>query len=472
MSWTTSPLHRRFVLLQWFLPFLLGSLAVLYEIGPGRWIHDGSVSVYFDLDIGFYGLVIPLLTFAIMTLLDRWLKAKEQAEKQARTSEQRLIAIMSASADAIISVDRAGQVETWNRGAEALFGRAAQEIYGKSLAVLFGRGEAAEVEFRWLIDNVRQTGFIQGHETTCCDARGREIAVELTATHLTDEQGQTLGISIILRDITERRNRDAEIRSLNARLNERIVGQTRQLAQKIEELAHANAELQTLDKTRGEFVSVVSHQIRAPLTNMSGAIERMQDACGTLTPTCSRMFMILEQQIGRLERLVKDVLNTAHIEAGELVLHPEPISLMPVVRQVIEQTHARRFNRPFRVETKPGLPLVFADRDRVSEVLANLLDNADKYSPSTQEVVIELRATQTEVILSVSDHGPGLRPQDKDHIFEKFYRADNSDSQSIYGYGLGLYVCRQLIEAQRGRIWAENGLDGGAIFCFALPAAS
>jgi K+-sensing histidine kinase KdpD len=184
------------------------------------------------------------------------------------------------------------------------------------------------------------------------------------------------------------------------------------------------------------------------------------------------MFVILDQQVGRLDRLVNDTLSAARVEAGELVLQPEPISVLPVVQQVVEQTRARTANRPFHVLTKPGLPLVFADRDRVAEVLANLLDNADKYSPVGQEVVIDVRADQTEVTLSVHDLGHGLPPGDLDRVFDKFFRADSSDSQAAYGYGLGLYVCRQLVKAQGGRIWAENAPNGGAIFSFALPIAS
>jgi K+-sensing histidine kinase KdpD len=105
----------------------------------------------------------------------------------------------------------------------------------------------------------------------------------------------------------------------------------------------------------------------------------------------------------------------------------------------------------------------------VAEVLANLLDNADKYSPPGQDIVVDVRADQVEVILSVRDFGSGLPANDLDRVFDKFYRVDNSDSQAVYGYGLGLYICRRLIEAQGGRIWAENAPEGGAIFSFARP---
>jgi len=98
-----------------------------------------------------------------------------------------------------------------------------------------------------------------------------------------------------------------------------------------------------------------------------------------------------------------------------------------------------------------------------------LLDNADKYTPQDKEVIIEVRADQTEVTVSVRDFGPGIPPNDLERVFEKFYRTDSSDSQSAYGYGLGLYVCQLLIEAQGGKIWAENRENGGAVFTFTLP---
>jgi two-component system sensor histidine kinase KdpD len=145
--------------------------------------------------------------------------------------------------------------------------------------------------------------------------------------------------------------------------------------------------------------------------------------------------------------------------------------VLPIVQQVVEQIRARTANRSFKLPTKPGLPLVFADRDRVVEVLANLLDNADKYSPPGREVVVEAQADEIEVTVSVRDAGPGLLPGDRDRVFDKFYRADNSDSQAVYGYGLGLYICRQLVESHGGRIWAENVPTGGAIFSFTLPVA-
>jgi PAS domain S-box-containing protein len=428
--------------------------------------------IHYGVEILFFATAGPLLAFWTLTRISQWLDEKEHAEQQARASEQRLASITAASADAILSLDAEGCIESWNRGAEFIFGYPAEAMRGRPLADLLGGGEASRVEFRWLVASAGQAGFVRGHETTCQNAEGREVAVELTATRLTREAGKRFGMSVILRDVTERKHRDEEIRQLNASLREQVAEQTRELAEKVEQLAQANADLQKLDRMRSEFVSLVSHQLRAPLTNMHGAVEHIETNCGVMNATCVRMLGILDQQVERLDRLVRDVLNAAHIESGELVLQSEPVSVLPIVQQVVEQIRLRAASRSFSLPTKPGLPFVFADRDRVAEVLANLLDNADKYSPRGKGVTVEVRADETEVTLSVRDAGPGLPPQDLARVFDKFYRADNSDAQAAYGYGLGLYVCRQLVEAQGGRIWAENHPDGGAVFSFTLPVAS
>lgn len=472
MSLASYTLKQRIAILRWALPVTLTIITILYQLWSAHLAHNYyDDTIHFAVEFLFYATVGPLLIFLALTRLARWLEEKEQVEKQARASEQRLASITAASADAIVSLDTQGQITSWNRGAELIFGYTADEMQGRPLLELFGGSDAAAVEFRWLVERVQQEGFIRGHETTCWNAAGQPITVELTATQFTDEAGQDRVISVILRDVTERKVREKEVQRLNASLREQVAERTRELAEKVEKLAQANAELQKLDRMRTEFVSLVSHQLRAPLTNMVGAVEHIEANCPTMNATCGRMVPILNQQVERLDRLVRDVLNMARIESGALVLEPEPISLLPIVQQVVAQVCARSAERPFRLPTKPGLPLVFADRDQVVEILTNLLDNADKYSPLGKEVVIDVQADQTEVILSVHDFGSGLPLTDLDRVFEKFHRTDGSDSQAVYGYGLGLYICRRLVEAQGGRIWAENHANGGAVFSFALPVA-
>ena len=473
MIGASALLRRRVDLLRWLLPVGLMLISVLYQFGPATWVHDQlSHALHYVIEIAFYGLVGPLAVFWAVGLVQGWLEDRERLEHHARTSERRLAAITTASADAILGLDPAGTIETWNRGAELILGYKVEEAKGRTLVDLFGGTEAARIQVQWLLGQLTQVGLVRGHEASCVDALGREVLVEITATRLADEQGRPFSISVILRDVSGRKRREEEIRRLNVTLNEQVAARTRELAAKVNELASANAELESLDRMRSEFVSLVSHQLRSPLTNVLGALSHIEASCNKRNPTCARMTSVVAQQVERLDRLVRDILNAARIEAGQLDLHAEPISVIPVLRQVVQQIQPGAPDRVFRLPTKPGLPMAFADRDRVVEVLANLLDNALKYSPRGKPVVLDVRADDKEIVLSVRDWGTGLPPEDLQRVFGKFYRADGSDSQTAYGYGLGLYVCQRLVSAMGGRVWAENAEDGGAVFSFSLPVAA
>lgn len=464
------PLRQRLTILGRFLPLALLLLVIIYQLGLVRLMHNtfGQLA-HLGVEILFYALVGPFLIYWMLRVIGRWLEEEDRTARLTNVREHHLASIARNSVGAILSINTDGLIESWNRGAELLFGYESAEILGQPLTILIEGGEATEVELRWLVETVQREGFVRGHETICQDVNGRAINLELTATRLTNDSSTPPYVSIILHNITRRKRHEEDIQRLNTRLNQQLTEQNRELAIKVEELGQANADLQSLDQTRSEFVSLVSHQIRAPLTNMRGAVERMQASCGAINPTCTRMFTILDQQVSRLDRLIKDVLNASRLETGEVALQPEPISVQPVVQQVMEQTRARITTRSIDFPNKPGLPLVYADRDWVIEVLVNLLDNADKYSPPGGEVSLEVRAEQTEVTISVRDCGPGLPLEEYERVFDKFYRTDSSDSQVAYGYGLGLYVCRRLVEAQGGRIWAENHPDGGSVFSFTLP---
>jgi PAS domain S-box-containing protein len=470
MFWNSANLKQRIHLLSWMLPLSFAALAIVYQLGLARWVQDNiGDTFHFAVEVLFYGTVGPLLAYWTLRLIGHWLDEKDQAERHARASERRLASITSVSADAILSLDPEQHIESWNIGAELLFGYSAEEIVGQSFKVLFGHKAPAEVELLWLDEKVKLEGFVRGHETTCLNADGRLIQVELTATGLSDDQMIYIGKSVILRDITARKQREEEIKRLNDNLNQQVAERTHQLAEKVLELGKVNEELKKLDQVRTEFVSLVSHQVRGPLTNIRGAMERMRTDCSLVNDTCNRMFTILKSQVERLDWLVRDVLNAARIESGDMVFQREPQSILPIVTQVVEQTRARTTSRPISLPDKPGLPLVYADRDRTAEILANLLDNADKYSPPGEKVEVDIYADQENVTLFVRDHGSGISPEKLPHLFEKFYRTDGSDSQTAYGYGLGLYVCRLLVEALDGHIWAENHPQGGAVFAFTLP---
>jgi signal transduction histidine kinase len=269
--------------------------------------------------------------------------------------------------------------------------------------------------------------------------------------------------------VVQKEQAEAEVHRLNSELQQRVEERTRELRAKAEALAAANERLQELDRLKSEFVSLVSHELRAPLTNVRSAVELMEGGCPALNETCTDMFTIVTDQIGRLGRLVDDVLNVSRIEAGGLSLIYAAVDIVQIAERAVNDIATRQSGHVFRLQDGAIRPHVWADADRLYQVVANLVDNAAKYSPPHGAVVLEVHTEGQEAVISVSDSGPGIPPEEREQIFEKFFRLDSGDAKETYGYGLGLYLCRRLVEAMNGRIWVESEPGQGATFRFTLP---
>jgi signal transduction histidine kinase len=269
--------------------------------------------------------------------------------------------------------------------------------------------------------------------------------------------------------VEQKEQAEAEVYRLNVELQQRVEDRTRELATKAEALTAANERLQELDRLKSEFISLVSHELRTPVTNVRGAIELMEGDCAALNPTCARMFQIISGQIGRLGRLVNDVLNISSIEAGGLSLNREAVDVVRIAERAVDEFAARRTGHVLRRSGDAGHVRVWADADRLYEVVSNLLDNATKFSPPRSEVILDVRTGGQEAVVSVSDRGPGIPSDALERIFEKFHRLDVGDAKATYGYGLGLYLCRCLVEAMGGRIWVESEPGQGTYFRFTVP---
>jgi signal transduction histidine kinase len=271
--------------------------------------------------------------------------------------------------------------------------------------------------------------------------------------------------------IKQKEQAEAEVYRLNTELQQRVEERTRELRTKAEALTAANERLQELDRLKSEFVSLVSHELRAPLTNVWGAIELMESDCPARNATCTCMFPVVVDQIGRLGRLVDEVLNVAYLEAGRLSLTYAAVDLVQVTQRVVDEISVRQTGHVFCPPGTAVHPRVWVDADRLYTVVANLVENAVKYSPPGSAVVLEVASAGQAAVLSVSDRGPGIPPEEQTQIFEKFHRLDTGDAKATYGYGLGLYLCRRLVEAMDGRIWVESEPGHGATFHVSLPVA-
>ena len=223
-----------------------------------------------------------------------------------------------------------------------------------------------------------------------------------------------------------------------------------------------------LSRLKSEFISMVSHELKSPLTNIGAAIELMQSG-DTDDSRRQEMLDAVRSEVLRLGSFVEETLDAERLDKGEMPLDLEPVSLLPVIRRVVATFKSHPNGHSFRMSGPRSLPFVLADGPKVERVLTNLVDNAVSYSPPGSTVTIEVRPQEDSALVSVVDHGIGIPADRLEAVFERFYRAHTGDAQNVYGYGLGLYTCKMLIEAQGGQIWAESETGKGSRFSFTLP---
>jgi signal transduction histidine kinase len=250
---------------------------------------------------------------------------------------------------------------------------------------------------------------------------------------------------------------------------------TDQLAQANDELLRANANLRQLDQLKSEFVSLVSHQLRGPLTNINGALEIVAQDASLLPPASQRTLQILTAESQRLSHLIQTILDVSRLEAGRLPMLLGPVAIEPLLARTCASAIEAEPGRPLTLSVPPGLPPVWADEVLLGEVARNLIENAIHYSPPGSSIKVSARMRDDMVAVEVLDHGPGVPPDEQDEIFRSFHRVGH-DETTVKGYGLGLYFADKLVRAQHGTIRVQSPVwddarAPGARFDFALPIA-
>ena len=231
------------------------------------------------------------------------------------------------------------------------------------------------------------------------------------------------------------------------------------------------ASLESAELRRRELLSDLAHELRTPLATIEGYVEGVRD--GVLPPT-AETWSVLEMESGRIRRLVDDLQKVSRAEERQLDLRLRPLapdSIVAAAAQAAAPAYAAK-DVALDTEVAMHLPAVAADGDRIGEVLANLLDNALRYTPPGGRVDVAAKRGGDGVELTVSDSGEGIAPEHLARVFERFYRADSGRTRARGGSGIGLAIARALVEAHGGRIWAESeGPGSGACFTLTLPAA-
>ncbi|MEO8613007.1 MAG: DUF4118 domain-containing protein, partial [Chloroflexota bacterium] len=232
-----------------------------------------------------------------------------------------------------------------------------------------------------------------------------------------------------------------------------------------EETERAQVQIET-ERMRNSLLSSVSHDLRTPLAAITGAVSGLLESDKKLDPHSKELMQIAYEEAARLNRLVGNLLDMTRLESGSVVVDKEWQPLEEVIGTTILRLDSILQDHPLKTHIPDDLPLVPIDSLLIEQVLVNLLENAVKYTPTESPIDLSSWSEAGEVVVEVADRGPGLKPGDENRIFEKFYRVRPATTG---GVGLGLAICRAIVEAHGGRIWAANRSGGGASFRFTLP---
>jgi signal transduction histidine kinase len=237
-----------------------------------------------------------------------------------------------------------------------------------------------------------------------------------------------------------------------------------------------------------EFLGIVSHELRTPLTTIKGNVQLARlrlrtslrevpanmDALRTMLEEIQMMLERAERQTNVQNRMVSDLLDISRLQADKLELRPVPCDLATIVLEMVEDQRSTTLKRAIHLEMPEGIAvLVTADPERIGQVLNNYLTNALKYSQEGRPVLVQLKKEENLVRVLVRDEGPGLTPEEQDQIWERFYQVEGIKRQrgSSVGLGLGLNICRAIIEEHQGEVGVESTKGEGSTFWFTLPLA-
>ncbi len=257
---------------------------------------------------------------------------------------------------------------------------------------------------------------------------------------------------------------------MNTELEDKVQDRTLELRRTVEHLAQLNEDLKGLDRLKTEFVALVSHELRAPLTNIRSGLELILQTHPELSPAARDSMGLVQEETRRLGRFVESILDLSTLEAGGFPLELSAIPIQDVAKVALERFPKSSRQGAFRFDIPDDLPAVLADERALNSVLFHLLDNALKYAPDG-EILIEARAEGEKLCLAVSDSGPGIPQEERERIFDMFHRLDSRDSRAVYGHGLGLHLTKQFIEAMGGSVRAVEARSGGAQIEIRLPLA-
>ena len=297
-------------------------------------------------------------------------------------------------------------------------------------------------------------------------SEGRKVLIAGAAHDLSEQKQQQEKVQ---KAYNELQAVYGQLEELNTQLEQKVEQRTSTLQEAYQQLEEQNKMLQELDQLKSDFVSMVSHELRTPLTSLNGGLELLLNRRGR--PASDRQpLSLMKNEVQRLTVFVENILNLSVLEAGKLVVHQQPVSVPTIAEDVCKKFITFPGAKRIQVNLPTDLPPVIADPVFLEGVFNHLIDNALKYAPQGK-VTVDAVQQRNRLRIQVTDTGPGITREKRPLLFKRFQRLDPKDSQSVYGYGLGLYLSQHMLRAMGSDLSFEEPVDGGARFYFYLKVA-
>jgi PAS domain S-box-containing protein len=372
---------------------------------------------------------------AAATILRDISERNNQEEKQAI-----LAAIVNSSDDAIISKTLDGIITSWNASATRLFGFTEEEAVGKHISLIIPKDRMDE-EAR-IIESLRRGEKIDHFETIRESKDGTLRNISLTISPITNSRGKIIGASKIARDISMRIEAEKQ-------------------------RAFYTKRLQQLNKYKDEFMVMASHELKTPLTVITANLQIMLEM---MKGTDNVVFVEkVLKQVDKLSELITNLLDVSKIVAGKLELKLVIFDLNDLLAEQVANLQQTTSRHKIFFDRNPQKLMVSADREKIEQVIINILNNAIKYSRANQgDIYVSANATGNKIQVDIKDEGIGIPKKDIRNIFLRFFRVRGSAS-SFSGSGVGLYICSEIIKRHKGKIWVESKFGEGSTFHFTLP---
>jgi PAS domain S-box-containing protein len=361
-----------------------------------------------------------------------------------------LAAIVESSDDAIISTDLQGNIKSWNKGAERVFGYTAAETIGKPVTMLHPP-ERWNEEPR-ILELIRMGDRIDHYETIRRRKDGIDIDISLTVSPILNHVGDVIGASKTSRDITWRKRAEEE--------REQLLTSERD----------SRSEAEEANRLKDEFLATISHELRSPLNAILGWARLLREP-DMRWDQMERALETIERNAQAQARLIEDLLDVSRIVSGKLSIQMRPVTLNSTIQSAVADLRLAAESKgiDLRLTEDEEIKLI-GDADRLQQVVWNLLSNAIKFTPEGGRVEVGLKRGGERAELRVSDTGRGISPEFLPHVFDRFRQATRADARSRAGLGLGLAIVRHIVEAHGGNVTAESaGVGLGATFVCILP---